>query len=83
MRDDTDRHQYFVLDTDVAYYGNVTPKGNFFICKEHKAVVDFDKDGNPDVFSSRNIPAHKATVEEITDYMKMMNIVKEMSVWDF
>ena len=70
MRDDTDRHQYFVLDTDVSYYGNVTPKGNFFICEEHKAVVDFDKDGNPDVFSSRNIPAHKATVEELINHFK-------------
>ena len=70
IRDDTDRHQYFVLDTDVSYYGNVTPKGNFFICEEHKAVVDFDKDGNPDVFSNRNIPAHKATVEELINHFK-------------
>jgi len=66
LRDDSDIHQWVVLDTNASMFSeNMIPKGTFIICKRDRWFVDFDKDGNPDSFSSRNIPAHKATVEEL------------------
>lgn len=71
LRYDIDSNQYFVLDTTVCLASeNCKPKGTFILCKKDKWNVDFDINGNPSVFSSRNIPAHKATVEELIEHFK-------------
>jgi len=71
LTDDTDENQYFVLDTCVSWPSeNFQPAGTFILCKRDKWYRDFDKDGSPSVFSSANIPAHKATVSELIEYFK-------------
>ena len=73
LRDDTDKHQCFVLDTNVSglYDPNtLMSKGTFVICSRDKWVIDFLSDGTPSPYSSRNTPAHKATTEEIIEHFK-------------
>ena len=71
LTDDTDENQYFVLDTCVSWPSeNFQPAGTFILCKRDKWYRDFDKDGSPSVFSSANIPAHKATVSELIEHFK-------------
>lgn len=69
LRDDTDRDQWFVLDTNLSSVDNIDSffrrKGEFIKCNRDKWFVDVDSDGNPSTFSSRNIPSHKATVDEL------------------
>ena len=66
LRNDSDIHQWFVLDTNASISSeNMKKKGTFIICKRERWFLDLDEDGTPDVFSSRNIPAHKATVSEL------------------
>ena len=70
LSDKTDKHQYFVLDTELwsPEGSNVYKKGSLLQCKRDKWNVDVNEDGTPCVLSSRNIPAHKATVTEILNH---------------
>lgn len=73
IRDDTDKDQYFVLDTNLAVIDTdrsdeYVEKGRFVICKRDKWNVDVLDDGSPCPFSSRNIPAHKAECHELIKY---------------
>ena len=71
LRDDSDINQWFILDANVSWASeNFHPKGYFVFCKRNKWYLDLDKDGKPSIFSSRNIPAHKATVEELIEHFK-------------
>lgn len=69
LRDDTDKSQWFVLDTDLSLSHNANgiayPIDSFIKCGRDKWNIDFNDDGTPCEFSSRNIPAHKATVQEL------------------
>ena len=77
LRDDSDIHQYFVLD--IVLY-NINPsetssfkvfnKGDFIKCNSDSWFIDLDESGKPSMLSSRNIPAHKASVEELIKYFK-------------
>ena len=67
-RDDTDENQWFVIDTDVSMASeNFKPKGTFIRCNRKSWFRVLNKDGKPDLFSSQNILAHKATVQELID----------------
>ena len=69
LRDDSDKHQFFVLETTVNQWSeNCKPVGYFVKCVRDKWFFDFDKSGNPSVLSERNISAHKATVEELIEH---------------
>ena len=69
LRDDSDKHQFFVLETTVNQWSeNCKPVGSFVKCVRDKWFFDFDKSGNPSVLSERNISAHKATVEELIEH---------------
>ena len=71
LRKDTDENQWFVLDANVSIASeNFKPKGTFIRCNRKSWFRDMDKNGKPDLFSSRNIPAHKATVKELIKYFK-------------
>lgn len=74
LRDDTDKYQWFVLDTHLSFNPNANcieySKGNFIKCGRDKWNVDFNEDGTPCEFSSKNIPAHKATVNELIEHFK-------------
>lgn len=66
LRGDSDINQWFVLDTNLsALFDNFKSKGSLALCKRNKWIIDFDENGYPNNFSSRNIPAHKATIEEL------------------
>lgn len=72
LRDDSDIYQWFILDTSVSWASeNFHPKGTFILCKRDKWNVDIDKNGNPLIFSSRNIPAHKANVKELIQHFNI------------
>lgn len=67
MRQYTDKHQYFVLETtlgSVNYPDSLVPKGSLILCLTDK--WDYPE---PE-YSSNGIPAHKASVEEIMEYFK-------------
>jgi hypothetical protein len=72
LSDKTDKHQYFVLETNVCHFDcdskNIIPSGTFVLCHKDKWNIDVDADGTPSKFSSRNVPAHKATVTEILNH---------------
>ncbi len=69
LRDDSDKHQFFVLETTVNQWSeNCKPVGYFVKCIRDKWFFDFDKSGNPSTLSERNISAHKATVEELIEH---------------
>lgn len=70
LRDDTDKNQRFVLDTNLLFSPNGIehPIGSFIKCCGDKWYVDYNIDGTPCEFSSRNIPAHKATVQELIEH---------------
>jgi len=71
LRDDSDIHQYFILDYNISCASeNFKPKGTFILCNRNTWFRDFNKDGNVDMFSSANIPAHKATLEELIEHFK-------------
>ena len=71
LRDDSDLHQYFILDRNISCASeNFKPKGTFILCNRNTWFRDFNKDGNVDMFSSANIPAHKATLEELIEHFK-------------
>ncbi len=73
LRDDTDINQWFVLDTNVSMASeNFKPKGTFILCNRNSWFHDLDKDGKPSLFSSQNIPAHKATVQELIEHFKTL-----------
>lgn len=67
LRNDTDRYQWFVLDVNFARTDEdeIYPKGSFVRCMKDR----WNEDGVC-VFSSRNIPAHKAKVEELIEHFK-------------
>ena len=69
LRDDSDKHQFFVLETTVNQWSeNCKPVGYFVKCVRDKWFFDFDRNGNPSTLSERNISAHKATVEELINH---------------
>lgn len=72
LRDNTDMNQWFVIDTNLTSISEpnkiTTTKGTFVKCLRRKWFVDYDEDGNPSKFSSRNTPAHKATIEELMNH---------------
>lgn len=75
LRDDTDKNQWFVLDTDwssINHPQNIAPKGKFILCIKDKWNVDVLEDGSPNPISSRNIPAHKATPQEIIEFFNKL-----------
>ena len=68
IRDDTDKHQWFVLDTrlgSINYPDSLIPKGSLMKCLGDNWNIDLLEDGTPSPLSSRNIPAHKASLEEL------------------
>ena len=74
LRDDSDINQWFVLETNLATINN--PEiiklnyGSFIKCKRDSWFIDLDDNGNPSTISSRNIPAHKASIDELITYFK-------------
>jgi hypothetical protein len=73
--DDTDKYQIFVLDCnlDTMNENRFHPKGDLVFCTQDSWNVDFDNEGHPSILSSRNIPAHKATKEEIIKHFSKKN----------
>lgn len=73
--DDTDKYQIFVLDCnlDTMNENRFHPKGELVFCTRDSWNVDFDNEGHPSILSSRNIPAHKATKEEIIEHFSKKN----------
>ena len=68
IRDDTDKNQWFVLDTrlgSINYPDSLIPKGSLMKCLRDRWNIDLLEDGTPSPLSSRNIPAHKASLEEL------------------
>lgn len=73
LRDDSDKNQFFVLETrlgSINYPDSIIPEGALMLCFEDKWFRDLDENGNPNFFSSFNIPSHKATVEELINFFK-------------
>ena len=71
LRDDSDYMQYFVLDTDIKMASeNCKIRGTFLFCQRYSWYEDLNEDGTPYMFSKINIPAHKATVEELIKHFK-------------
>ena len=77
---DTDKYQFFTLECNYQAIGTnsfmkepMKKKGSLVFCTNEKWNVDVDKDGNPSLFSNRNIPAHKSTKEEIINYFSKNN----------
>lgn len=71
LSDETDKDQLFVLDTNLMLINDIDSvysKGNFVICGKYRWFVDVNEDGTPHMFSSRNVPAHKATIDEIVEF---------------
>ena len=71
LSNDSDKDQMFVLDTNLASIDNVnniSEKGSLVRCLRDKWNVDILEDGTPCPFSSKNIPAHKASIEEIINF---------------
>lgn len=71
LRDDSDKNQFFVLETrlgSINYPDSIVPEGALMLCFEDRWVKDLNENGNP--FSSFDIPAHKATVEELINFFK-------------
>lgn len=60
----TDKGQFFVLDCNLSSMGNVYLKGTFVMCDRDSWDIDFRY---PE-FSSRNVPAHKASYDEIVEF---------------
>lgn len=68
LSDETDKDQLFVLETNLTFIedlGSIYQKGSLVACNKDSWWVDFNEDGTPNEFSSRNIPAHKASIDEI------------------
>lgn len=66
LRDDTDKYQFFVFDVNFAGMLKddiIYPRGTFVRCMEDS----WDRDRGC-IFSSRNVPAHKASVSELIEY---------------
>lgn len=64
LRDDTDKNQWFILDSyagSVNYPDTFHPKGSMVLCADKKWK---------DMPIFGNIPAHKATVEELIEHFK-------------
>lgn len=57
----------FIEDLTVEKVDN---KGSMVKCSHDKWFIDTDSQGNPCVWSSRNIPSHKATVKELIEKIK-------------
>lgn len=74
LSDDTDYGQYFVLECNwcIGLSDNATiiPKGSLVKCQHDKWFVDTDSLGNPCIWSSRNVPSHKASVQELIENLK-------------
>jgi hypothetical protein len=70
--DNTDKYQFFTIDCDFQFDNGreLYKKGHLFFCTRDRWNLDFDNDGNPLVYSSRNVPAHKSTKEEILEFFK-------------
>lgn len=71
LSDETDKDQLFVLETNLSLLSDldhVYPKGTLVVCTKDSWFIDVNKDGTPNEFSSRNIPAHKATIDEIVNF---------------
>lgn len=70
--DDNDKNQYFTIDCNWEFDRNrqAFNKGTLVFCTRDKWNLDFDNEGNPSKFSSRNVPAHKSTKEEILEFFK-------------
>ena len=70
LRNDTDKNQIFVLDTDMARWNNSLiiqhKKGTFIKCIRDK----WNEDETNHEFSNRNFPAHKATPQELIEHFK-------------
>lgn len=72
--DTTDKYQFFTIECNFQFDGRETyKKGTLFFCTRDKWNLDFDNEGNPLKFSSRNVPAHKSTKEEIIEYFEKKN----------
>lgn len=68
---DTDKYQFFTIDCNFQFDNReFYKKGCLFFCTRDKWNLDFDNEGNPLKFSSRNVPAHKSTKEEILEFFK-------------
>lgn len=77
LRDDTDKNQWFVLETNLSSTDNpndiYNKSGDFVLCTNDRWFVDYNEDGTPSAFSNRNIPAHKATIKELVEYYNLNN----------
>ena len=82
LKNKNDKFQYFVIDTNLwnpfTDGQNTTSKGTFVLCHKDRWAIDINDDGTPCEFSSRNIPAHKATVTEIINHF--LNNATEVNV---
>lgn len=67
LRNDTDKYQWFVLETNSANLdGNIIyPSGSFIQCTEN-----YWERKDKSIFSNQDIPSHKATVEELIKHFK-------------
>ena len=73
--DNTDKYQFFTIDCDFQFDNReLFKKGHLIFCTRDTWNLDFDNEGNPLEFSSRNVPAHKSTKEEILEFFKKENM---------
>lgn len=73
LRDDnTDKYCFFTLDCNLDGMDSNPPqihqRGELVFYTRDKWDVDVLEDGSKNPFSSRNVPAHKSTKEEIINY---------------
>ena len=69
-----DRYRFFTIDCNFQFDGkDPLEKGTLVFCTRDNWNLDFDNEGNPYPFSSRNVPAHKSTKEEIINYFSKKN----------
>lgn len=75
--DDCDKCRFFTIDCDFQFGLDdiLYKKGELVFCERSTWNLDFYNDGIPCEFSNRNIPAHKATKEEIIEYFKNILII--------
>ena len=74
--DDEDKYRIFTLECNAADINDHTAMlkpGELVFCTRDKWDVDTLEDGSRNPYSSRNVPAHKSTKEEIINYFSKDN----------
>jgi len=66
---EVDKYSFFTVDCNFQFDNRETIKqGSVVFCTRLTWNLDFDTDGNPLKYSSRNVPAHRSTKEELINY---------------